>query len=69
MKYVYTITKIYEIDTDKLENYNILNGMGEDTFDPNDKYSVYDNLDFIKEDELPRVSEDYDIFAEIERDF
>lgn len=69
MKYIYTITKIYEIDTDKLENYNILNGMGEDTFDPNDKYSVYDNLDFIKEDELPRVSEDYDIFAEIERDF
>lgn len=69
MKYIYTITKIYEIDTDKLENYNILNGMGEETFDPNDKYSVYDNLDFIKEDELPRVSENYDIFAEIERDF
>lgn len=69
MKYIYTITKIYTIDTDKLEEYNIINGMGEDTFDPDDKYSVYDNLDFIKEDELPRVSEDYDIFAEIERDF
>ena len=69
MKYTYIITKIYVVDTDKLENYNILNGMGEDTFDPDDKYSVYDSLDFIKEDELPRVSEDYDIFAEIERDF
>ena len=69
MKYTYIITKTYVIDTDKLEEYNIINGMGEDTFDPKDKQSVYDNLDFIKEEELPRVSEDYDISAEIERDF
>ena len=66
MKYTYIITKTYVIDTDKLEEYNIINGMGENTFDPKDKYSVYDNLDFIKEDELPWVSEDYDISAEIE---
>lgn len=66
MKYTYIITKTYTIDTDKLEEYNIINGFGEDAFDPKDPYTVYDALDLIKEEELPRVSEWYDISAEIE---